>query len=181
MQELNKHLHETLKWLPRLSAARVTHHCEGAFYSLSKSGAICWPRNKKGKERGPCLVNDLFIEPRKLFPSEMIFFLGSIPSIFLRPGNICFSPPCIFQWFPLLHDKPFTSIYSACISAGLPLLRKLCRSTTQNWCFVSPQELNSFSSKLRPSPPPERSCEKSNGEQRHLWLVMSTVCTQMTF
>jgi hypothetical protein len=52
---------------------------------------------KKGKERGACLVNDLFMEPRKLFPSKMILFLGSNPSIFLQPGTICFPPPCIFQ------------------------------------------------------------------------------------
>lgn len=74
-------------------------------------------------------------------PLKWYFFLGSNPSIFLRPGNISFSPPCIFQRFPLLHDTPFTSIYSAGISAGLLLLRELCRSTTQNWCFVSPKEL----------------------------------------
>jgi hypothetical protein len=31
------------------------------------------------------------MEPRKLFPSKMIFFLGSNPSIFLQPGNMFLS------------------------------------------------------------------------------------------
>lgn len=40
---------------------------------LSKSRTIAGFKVKKGKERGPCLVNDLFMEPRKSSPLKWYF------------------------------------------------------------------------------------------------------------
>lgn len=112
-----------LKRLPRLSSARVRHHCESASRFLSKSGANCCLK-KKG--RGPRVVNDSFMEPRKLFPAKMMFFLGLDPSVLLQPKTTSFSPflsSVSFQWFPLWHD---TLSLSADISAGLSILRGSC-------------------------------------------------------
>lgn len=146
-----------------MPAARVRHNCEGTSTSFPNQGQFAGFKVKKGKERGPCLVNDLFMEPRKLFSSKMIFFLGSNPSIFFQPGNICFSRPCIFQWFSLLHDTEFTSIYIAKISARLSRLREFCHSKLQNQCFVLLEDLSRFPSRGRTSPPQEEAVSRAMG------------------
>lgn len=55
-----------------------------------------------------------------------------------------------------------TSIYSAEISAGLPLLWELCLSTTQNGCFVFARRAEQFSCSQRPPHP-------SKGLQAEQW------------
>lgn len=101
----NKHLHEKLTQQPHLSAAPGRQPCQGASNFLPNQRQFTDFKIKERRKWGG-LSGQWFIHGAKetLSPPKMLFFLGPNPSIFPQPGNLRFSPPCIFQWFPLLHD-----------------------------------------------------------------------------
>lgn len=162
MQELNKHLHEKLKWLSRLSAARVRHHWEAASYSLSKSGAICWLQNKERNREG-ALSGQWFIHgTKKILPplNWYLFCVLTLPSfsglgIYVSLLHVFFS---VFHYYMTNHSPQST----------VPRSQQGCPRSEN---YAAPQAF----------PTSGTGCEQSSGEQWHLQLAMSTVRTQMTF
>lgn len=111
------------------------------------------------------MVNDLFMEPRKLFPSKMMFFLGLDPSILLQPKNIFF--------FPFLSSVCF-SVVSIITWHTQSICWHLCRVVhpqrvlliqAPHWGFVSPEELSNVFLRGRPSPPQEEAMSWALGSR----------------
>lgn len=110
---------------------------------------------KKEKWRGPRVVNDLFMEPRKLFPSKMMFFLGLDPSILLQPKNVFFSPFLSSVCFSVVSIITWHTQSICWHLCRVVHPQRLLLLQAPHWGFVSPEELTNVFFRGRPSLPQE--------------------------